>query len=395
LSSLLVPVPEAYQQRSDGFDWPGLLPLYRERLVRADGVAMAFPLVGEAPVAIYRRDLYGDEAWQKKYAVWRTKRKLPAVALRPPLTWREWSEQASFFAEERSLPSMPGLPESREGRDRLYHLLAACHARRAVREDEPEGADHEAEVFYFHYRPDTFEPRLATPGFVYALELLADLRKTMSTKRDSLERGEAVLAVVEAGELAELQRHPATRERYAVFALPGGDRYWDSRGELHTGEGVVNVVPYHGGRGWLGVVPKSAAHADAAWDLLVELCGPRRSAEIASEPRWGAGATRAAHLLRDRWDSLGLDPAASQMVKDVLIRYMLQYGIKNPVTIFRTADRAERIAALDKAVLSVLEGRSAAKPALEAAAAEWSARDKEMGMENARRAYRRSLGLLD
>jgi hypothetical protein len=393
LAEPLAPVPEALQQRLGAFDWPGLLPLYRERLVRADGIALALPLLGEAPVAIYRRDLYGDEAWQKKYAVWRTMRKLPALELRPPLTWKEWSEQATFFAQERQLPSMPPLPETREGRDRLFHLLAACHARRAVREDEEEGPDHEAEVFYFHYRPDTFEPRLATPGFVYALKLLADLHKTMSSKPDSLETGEPVLAVVEAGQLAALQRQPATRGLYGVFSLPGGDRYWDSSNQLR--EGGINTVPYHGGRAWLGVVPKQAAHAEAAWDLLAEWSGPRRSAEIASEPRWGAGPTRAAHLLRDRWDSLGLDPASSQMVKDVLIRYLLQYGIKNPVTILRTVDRAQRVAVLDEAVVSVLEGKSAAQPALEAAAAAWAEQDQKMGLDIARRAYRRSLGLRD
>lgn len=390
----LLPVPEAWQQRGGRYDWNGLLPLYRERFARVETTARAVPLTGEAPVALFRRDLYADAALQTAYSRWRAASKRPEMPLRPPLTWREWTDQALFFAEHFKKPSLTPLPDTPEGRERLFHFLAACHARRAIREDEPEGADHKAEVFYFHYRPDRHEPRLATPGFVYALELLREMQPARSTDPTSLSRGEVALAIVEAGQLTDLQRQAATRDRYGVFALPGADRFWNSADKQFTPEGQ-NRVPYHGGAGWLIGVARSCSCADAAWDLVAELTGPRRSAEIASDPRWGAGPTRLDQLIRDRWDSLGLDSVTAQTLKDLLGRHLLQHGLKNPVNILRLPDRPARLAALDDALLAAVQGKQTPQVALEKAAAAWKKLDEALGKDKAAQIYRRSLGLID
>jgi hypothetical protein len=394
LAERLQPVPEDLQQRGHRFDWNGLLPLYRERFARAEATPRAIPLTGEAPLALYRRDLYASDENKAAYARWRAASKRPDLPLRPPLTWREWADQALFFAEHLKKPSLAPLPATAELRDRLFHFLAACHARRAIREDEPEKADHEAEVFYFHYRPGTHEPRLSTPGFVYALELLRAMQPARSADPAALRRAEPALALVEAGELTDLQRDPATRDRYGVFALPGADRFWNSADQALTAE-ARNLVPYQGGAGWLMGVERSSSQADAAWDLLAELTGPRRSSEIASEPRGGAGPTRLEHLVRDRWDSLGVDNVTAQTLKDLLGRHLLQHGIKNPVSILRLPDRPARVAALDTALLAAVTGKQTPQAALDGATAAWKKLDNALGKDNAQRIYRRSLGLID
>ena len=393
-ASRLQSVPNELQQRGHRYDWNSLLPLYRERFLRAEAETRALPLAGEAPVAVYRRDLYANESLQTAYKQWRANTKRPALSLRLPLTWREWTDQALFFAEHFKKPSLTPLPPTAEGRDRLFHTLAASHARRAIREDEPEGADHEAEVFLFHYRPGSHEPRLNTPGFVYALDLLREMQPARSANPDSLSRGEPALAVIEAGELTDLQRNPATRDRYGVFTMPGADRFWNSADRAMTAEGS-NLVPYQGAGGWLVGVTRSSSHADAAWDLLAELTGPRRSSEIASEPRWGAGPTRLEHLVRDRWDSLGVDNVTAQTLKDLTGRHLLQHGLKNPVSILRVPDRTARVAALDAALLAATTGKQSPQAALDEATAAWKKLDDALGKDNARRIYRQSLNLID
>ncbi|MFQ3650247.1 MAG: hypothetical protein SNJ75_07935 [Gemmataceae bacterium] len=390
----LQPVPEELLQRGGRYDWNGLLPLYRERFTRVEATPHALPLIGEAPIAVYRRDFYASTENQNAYARWRSANNRPEMPLRPPLTWREWTEQALFFHEHLKKPSLAALPETPEGRERLFHLLAACHARRAIREDEPEGADHEAEVFYFHYRPGTHEPRLATPGFVYALELLRQMQPARSSEADYLRRGEPALAVIEAGELTHWQQQPTTRDRYAVFALPGADRFWNSADKLFTPESR-NLVPFHGGAGWLIGVSRSCTQNQAAWDLVAELTGPRRSAEIASEPRSGAGPIRLEQLVRDRWDSLDVDTVTAQTLKDLIGRHLLQHGLKNPVSILRLPDRPARLAALDQALLDALQGKQTPLAALQKAAETWKQLDEAIGKDKAQQIYRRSLGLID
>jgi ABC-type glycerol-3-phosphate transport system substrate-binding protein len=374
-------VPDAFTARDSKFAWNSLLPLYREQLCRADGKPVSVPLTGEALVCAYRSDLF--TANEAKYAAWQKDKK--AAPLRPPLTWTEFHDQAKFFAQANGRPSLPPLPASVEGLDRLFHAIAAPHARRAIRADEDEGKDHLDEVFYFHYDRKG-QPRLNTPGFVESLKLLGELRKYAGTDAEALAKGEAVLGVIEAGELAALQRSPAVRDRFGVCAVPGADRFWDFAGNERR-PAAINFVPYLGGRGLLAGVNPGAKNAAAAWDLLAELAGPMRSSQTALEPRWGGGPTRSDQMLRDRWDSFGLDSARSHALREAVSRTLLQHGIKNPVLVLRTPDQAERRLALHRALVG--------EKTLEWAAQQWEELDRKKGKDKAMADYKRSLGLIE
>src|SRR5262249_29377465 len=57
-----------------------------------------------------------------------------------------------------------------------------------------------------------------------------------------------------------------------------------------------NFVPYLGAAGWVGGVPRSNPHPDAAFALLAFLSSPRISRDVVIEPSWGGGAFRRDHL---------------------------------------------------------------------------------------------------
>src|SRR5262249_54875680 len=52
----LAELPESLTRDGRKFEWRGLLPEYRERVLRWDRTVFAVPLVGEAPVCVYRSD---------------------------------------------------------------------------------------------------------------------------------------------------------------------------------------------------------------------------------------------------------------------------------------------------------------------------------------------------
>jgi multiple sugar transport system substrate-binding protein len=400
-AGLLVSVPPALGERGGKFDWNGLLPLYREQLLSWDRTAYGLPLAGEAPVCAYRADLFGAREYQDRFRAWAAARKSP-VQFRPPASWEEFATLAEFFRDHhpsgKPSPSLPPLPADPSALDRLFYQVAASFARRAVRQDEEPPADPLAELFAFHYELKSGAPRVATPGFVAALKLLARLQACRPAgvsddpDRAFLE-GAAVLTVTGAPLLLEAQKSLALRDKVGVVAVPGSEVYFTPGGQEKSLKEGVNRVPYLGGAGWLAVVPAASAQPEAAWDLLAELGGPARAAQAALEPRFGGGPTRADQVLRDRWDSFDLDPARSQALKEAIARTVLQHGLKNPVVCLRIPEEAGHRAVMDAALRRALLGKADPEKSLAEAAREWSALDAKRGRAASLQEYRVSLGL--
>src|SRR5262249_24399772 len=159
---------------------PGVLAVYREHLLLWEGAPCAAPLAGEAPVCLYRADLYESEAHRKGYLAFqegRAKGAKSVFELRPPASWEELALQAEYFRQHHPAgkrgPSLPPLPADDRELDRLFYTVAAGYGRRAARLDEPAARE---ELFTFHYDLDTGKSRIATPGFVAALRLLQRLQ---------------------------------------------------------------------------------------------------------------------------------------------------------------------------------------------------------------------------
>jgi len=397
----LTAVPEEYTQRQNPYAWMSLLPLYRRQLLVWDRTVSGLPLLGESPLCCFRSDLLEDPAHQQAFQA-QYGRPLRRPKEFAEVTWEEFADIADYFQRHhpsgRPAPSLPPLPADDEGLDREFYSVAACFARRAVAAAEDPGADHQDEVFSFHYDLQSGAPRIASPGFVHALELLRRLQQyrppgTSAAPAEAFRDGQAVLCLTDASWLPAFQSNPRLRDKFGICRMPGGGLYFDYRSGQKR-RAVANRVPYLGSAGWLAVVPRTARHAEAAFALLADLSGPERSAQVALEPRWGGGPVREEHLNRDRWDAFDLDRERTAALKETLQQTLLHPQMTNPVLCLRIPDQAAHRAALVKELRAALAGQKKPAQALEAAARRWSELDQARGMEDHRAEYRMSLGLL-
>ncbi|HEY7157922.1 MAG TPA: extracellular solute-binding protein [Gemmataceae bacterium] len=396
-AGVLAAVPDRYAARNNSYAWSDLLPIYRDQLILWDGVPYGLPLRGESPLCCYRDDLLKSPAHQAAL------RKLLGRDPGAPATWEQFAQLAEYFQthgpDGRAAPSLPPLPRDDDALDRLFYTVAAGYARRAVPADEARGAGHQDDVFSFHYDLQTGQPRIAAPGFVYALKLLQRLQACRPAEpadrpEEAFRDGRAVLCVADAPWVKTFQTTPALRDKISVGRVPGGDRYFD----FETGKAQAtpegNRVPYLGGAGWLAVAPRAGTHTDAAFDLLAELSGPETSKQIFLSATEAGGPLRGEQLYRHRWDSFDLDDARTPQLQKALQDTLLHRGLKNPVLCLRTPRQAAHRAALVEGVrAALLEGADAEKT-LRNVADIWEKMDREQGIEAHRADYRRSLGLL-
>jgi multiple sugar transport system substrate-binding protein len=391
----LLPLPPDYTSSDNPYQWNRLLPLYREKLLVWDRKLYGLPLLGESPLCCYRADLFADEKHKGEFL------EQTGKALAAPATWEDFAAIADYFRGANQAPSLPPLPADDDALEREFFTLAAVYARRAVAVvQERDKEDQSVDEFAFHYDLTTGQPRVNGPGFEYALRLLQRLQKCRAEQpaaapAQAFRDGRAVLCLTDATHLQEFQATPALRDRFGVCRMPGGGSYFD----YHTGEKRLtpdgNRVPYLGSGGWLAVVPRGAAHPEAAFALLAELSGPKVSGQIVVEPRWGGGATRDDHFRTARWDAFDLDPARTTALKEALRETVQYQGLRNPVLRLRTPDEAPHRAALVAEVRAALTNPAAdAAQALARVAQRWTELDKARGEETHLAEYRISLGLL-
>ncbi len=393
---LLTPVPVKLRASDNPFQWFGLLPAYGERLVEWGGQTLAVPLTGDGFVLVYRADRLADATAAAEFA--KQGRPPPAV----PVTWEEFAGVAAGFAALDKKPSLPPLPADPERAFDLLGRVASSIDREALNDIQLAArAGRNRDAIAFHFSVVTGKSRLKTDGFRLAAEWLAGLYASKALPPDgnddpaaALADGRAVMAVLSLDQLARLPREGgAVPPRFGLAGLPGTRTYY------HADQGKVmldpnaNYVPHFAG-GRLGVVRTRCPHADAAFDLLAELGGPARGAELVATPGLGAGPTRIAHLDRERivvWLGYGFDEARSKALQDAM-RHYVEQAVKNPTLGLRGPDRGALVAAAGAAVRKIGTGT---KPddALTEAENAWQALDAKVPPETLLRWRQRAAGL--
>jgi multiple sugar transport system substrate-binding protein len=385
----LEPVPAGLTEGD--FGRMDLLNLYGNKLLVWDGTTYALPLVGDAPVCCYRADLLADTthqvAFQKKYR----------RPLAPPVTWQDFEQIAGYFAEAAPpglKHALPPLPADDTGLRREFYTLAACYAARAAEKFTTE------DVFAFHYDPLTGKPRIDSPGFVRALELLRRLQKYRPAGTGSPEQGfaegEGVFCLTQAWALGLFQqRGSKVYDKVAVCRMPGGECSYGTTGLATLAGPGGNAVPYLGSGAWLMAVPRTAGQPAAAFSLLADLSGPDTSGQILLDVqpagRWAGGAIRGEQLEeRTRWDAFDLTRPRTVALKDALRQTLRHPNLINPALCLRTPDQDVREKELAVQLRAALRPDGDPAGALKAVAQEWARGDPT----RTRADYRRSLGLL-
>jgi hypothetical protein len=384
--------------------WSGLLPQYREHLLKWDGVPYAVPLLGDAPLCFYRKDLLADSGHREAFS-----RQHPTLLLKPPDTWDDFAVIAEYFSRNwvpgKILPSLPPLPRSDREFDRLFQILAASICRRAVPADSARAADvTDEDLFAFHFDPGTGQPRIAGPGFVLALQFLQRLQHCRSPKSSgepwtSFRDGQSVFCLGDARLLGEFQA-PGSKVRncVGVCLVPGSRGYvsWHS-GRLRPVPQGINRVPYLGGGAFLLAVPRSASAKEAAFELLTKFGGRALANQIVLDPRWGGGPTLLAQL-DSHWDAWRLERGEADAVR-TSIRQTVQHNLRNPVLCLRVPNEDRFRTALTREVrLALLAGKAEtgeeALAVLKRVETGWETVIGQSREEH-KRHYRMSLGLLN
>lgn len=319
-----------------------LLPPYAERLAAWGDQTQAVPLTGDGVVLAYRADRFADPATGEAFQA-RAKRPLA-----PPATWDQFAAVAAFFAERDKKPSLPPLPADPARLFDLVSRVAASSDRAALSDKDLAERVKDEDLLAFHFSVKTGKPRLQSPGFAAAAQWLNTLASTgclppgaSDDPVAALAEGRAVLAVLSLDQLAKLPReNGAVPPRFGIAVLPGARWGTDAGARPKDEKETVNYVPYFAG-GRLGVVRTRCPRPEAAFDLLAEIGGPARSAELISTPGLGAGPLRPADLGPDLfplWLGYGFDAARSRALQDAL-RYYLADTVKNPAFGLRGPDR--------------------------------------------------------
>jgi ABC-type glycerol-3-phosphate transport system substrate-binding protein len=394
----LRPVPEALTQAANPYNWNGLLPLFRSKLLLWNDIPYALPFLDEPWLCFFRTDLLADSAHQSEY------KKQTGQTLVAPSTWEDLLAIARFFHDKPrpglsgNWPSLPPLPAADVDLDHEFYLLAVPYARRGIREDDhsTEGA---AEQFSFHYDLETMKPRINGPGFVAALNAMKDLQKlrplgTNPEPATSFERGEAVVCLAPPSWIARFEKSPLIAGKFGIGPPPGTKRRIDPRSGQPVEVPGGNLVPYQGASTYLSVVPSMSQAQEAAWDLAALLSDPQTSRDVVIEPSWGGGAYRAEHLEnRAGWQSFGLSSAWTGALVQSIREIEAYPPVKNPVLRLRIPAEAGHRKALHAELESVLLRGKPADRGLNDAAEQWRQLDQGKDPREFLRNYRLSLGL--
>jgi multiple sugar transport system substrate-binding protein len=391
----LEPVPPEYRVPGNAYGWSGLLPLYRDKLLRWADEAYALPLLGDAPACFYRADLFADgkhqQAFRAKYG----------RDLAPPQTWDDVVDIAEYFHGNREpgkpAPSLPPLPESAEQLDYTFYAVAAPHTRGAIYQDQ-KNAVKDVEVFSFHYDFETGEPRIAQAGFVHALQLLQKLQRfrppaASHAPLEAFADGQAVVCLAEASAVAQFRKNlPAAS--IGVCEVPGSARWFGYRDAREHAAAGANRIPYQGAGGWVAVVPRSAPHARAAFALFASLSDPSAGTQVLFEPQWGGGAYRDEHLRPNpNWYSFDLDETRTRQLREAIQQTVARPGLVNPAVRLRIPDQHLYQQALVEQVRGALTSGGDARQALEAVAKRWTELDAAKQERKRKNDYLLSLGL--
>jgi multiple sugar transport system substrate-binding protein len=359
--------------RRDIFD------LLRQHEIMWGDQVYAVPLGSPALTLIYRPDMFEK------------------LGVKPPESWQQYGERCAQLTRSRDL--LVGSENGPGDWHAVAEPLGPGWASQVLLARAAAYARHRS-YFATLFDLQSMEPLIASPPFVKALEELVAAAKfgapdsTKLTPADvwkSLGSGRCAMGLTwpsaaEGGTensprpgLLAAAELPASAQAYHV-----GDSQWQTREPTETGRVTLLSVA-----GRLGSVVKGSARSPAAASLLVRLSSAEWSKDVS--PRSPATTLyRSSQIPQAKtWtgESLSAEAATAygELVQQVLGQALSLDSVRLP-------GRARYLTALDEAVHAAIRGDRLPAECLTEAANQWRKITQDLGIENQRRAYWRSLG---
>ncbi len=373
------PSPGAYE--NEQYAQRDVFELQRNAEVGWGRQAMAFSFGSPQLVLMYRADL------------------LHKRQLKPPTTWEEYQR----LAEQMTRSELGELaPPAGQPWHAVCEPLGDGWASKVLLARAASYASHPSQ-FSVLFDYTTMQPLIAGPPFVRALEELVAASKLGSTAADQLTPESARRAIM-AGQAAMALSWPshATTDGKPLeladgielgFArLPGATTAYNVGEQIWTTHEANQSIPVPllAIAGRLGSVVQNARRPREAADLLALLSSKEWSERLSP-------ASTATTLFRHSqakkptgWTDAALTLEASERYAEVVSQTQSQPA---HLCSLRIPGWQRYLAVLDTAVLAARSGEQTPADALTQAAQAWSTITQELGSEQQRAAYTRSLGL--
>ncbi len=343
---------------------------------------LAVPLGSPPLVLVYRADAF------------------ERLGLRPPDTWHEYAALCRRLASSREL--LTDLVDPQADWHPVAEPLGPGWAGQTLLARAATYARHRS-YFATLFDPTTMEPRIASPPFVKGLEELVAaasfagpeaVQWTPERIRELLLAGRCLMGMTWPCAARGPENATATAERRVLLAaadLPGsreafhpGNDEWQPREATESGRiTLLNVA------GRLGSVVAGSPRISAASSLLVRLSGPEWNRDVS--PFSTATTVFRGSQLPDvqAWVGGGFSDASAKAYGE-----LLQETLRHTLTVnsIRLPGRQRYLAALDEAVQAAIRGDRSPADCLNEAADKWRKITEDLGLDNQRRAYWRSLG---
>ena len=375
-------MPEALTDdpRFESNDFPSVV---QEHLTTWNRRNLAIPLMVSTPIVYYRHDLFADEtnqnAFQKQYG--RT--------LQAPKTWDEFDKVARFFTGK----DLDGNGEPDRGVV-LLNLTEAFLCRAAA-------FAKQAENLSFHFDVNSMGPLILEAPWIASLEAWVAVADSVATVGDteqsirSFQNGSIALAIGSSRYASDLLRREssAVAEHTTCSRIPGSMKLYDRDNKMwsHLDDDATNrsaIVD-----GWVASVLKTSNRktAAAAFDFLIFLTAPDRSAMGIVVPEFEVGPFRMSHLNDPSMWTVAEWP--SKGIISFLACMRANLSELNAVSQLRIRGAAEYHKTLRVQLMSAMKGTQTASEALESAAEAWREISTRRGHDEQRRQYRYSLGM--
>jgi multiple sugar transport system substrate-binding protein len=384
------PLPDS-ELRNPAVAWEDIFEADKTHDASWASTAYGFPFGSPTLVCCYRKDL------------------LQKLGRETPRTWSDYEELASLLAEHKEAGSASDSPSAAPWSGTVEPLAKGWAgltllARAAA---AAKHRNHYSTLFDM----ESMEPLIAGPPFVRALDELISAKRSMPEEaleasperaHEALVTGRCGMALTwtSAAFSAGEEKGPSddgsagsTDDLSIGFApLPGSPQsfnpktgQWDARRSDEP-----SFVVLVGASGRLGSVTKTSSQPAATFQLLGWLSGSQWSERVSTT----SGETtlfRKSQLKAARgWADPRIDEAAADEYAETVERALSAAEFFGAP---RIAGRHRYLAALDEAVRSAVAGKETSERALGAAAGEWRKITAELGLDQQRAAYRRSLGL--
>lgn len=366
--------------------WDDILPIYRENILKWNGIAYALPYDGDTVTLYYRKDIFEKKEYRDKFL------KEYGYELEAPTTWKIYSDIAKFFTGwdwDSDGEIEYGITGNRlvNGSAMLIYLTrAAAYAKHP-----------DDKGFYFDIK--TMKPKINNLGFKKALKEYVEALKygpdgminfSGNDVRETFVSGKVAMAIdwANIGVMAVNSPISIVKGKVGYAKLPASNEVFNST--TNEWENRNNLASSMVGN-YIFLVNKNSKNKKLAFEFASHMSSPELTKVLTATGSTGINPSRFSHFD---------DPASWQksgFSKEDASSYLgtIKEALANPNYIFdiriEGSDKYYKI--LDDGIYSALKGERSADEALDFVATKWEELTESLGREKQLKQYRQSLNI--